>query len=88
MKIFLKPVFVKIPRDNKTNKPIGFCFVLPDYNHVFKKTKGRIRIVKFLLERKKITKARGMMQNYSLLTSVLSAENIEMNGTPFVEITN
>ena len=35
-----------------------------------------------------IEKARGMMQNYSLLTSVLSAENIKMNGTPFVEITN
>jgi len=35
-----------------------------------------------------VEKARGMMQNYSLLTSVLSAENIEMNGTPFVEITN
>ena len=35
-----------------------------------------------------IEKASGMMQNYSLLTSVLSAENIEMNGTPFVEITN
>tara|TARA_B110000003_G_scaffold83922_1_gene85903 strand:+ start:50458 stop:51345 length:888 start_codon:yes stop_codon:yes gene_type:complete len=34
-----------------------------------------------------IEKAGGMMQNYSLLTSVLSAENIEMNGTPFVEIT-
>ena len=35
-----------------------------------------------------IEKARGMMQNYSLLTSILSAENITMNGTPFVEITN
>jgi len=35
-----------------------------------------------------IEKASGMMQNYSLLTSVLSVENIEMNGTPFVEITN
>ena len=35
-----------------------------------------------------IEKASGMMQNYSILTSVLSAENIEMNGTPFVEITN
>ena len=35
-----------------------------------------------------IEKARGMMQNYSLLTSVLSAENIKMNGTPFVELTN
>jgi effector-binding domain-containing protein len=35
-----------------------------------------------------IEKARGMMQNYSLLTSILSTENITMNGTPFVEITN
>ena len=35
-----------------------------------------------------IEKASGMMQNYSLLTSILSVENIEMNGTPFVEITN
>ena len=35
-----------------------------------------------------IEKASGMMQNYSLRTSVLSVENIEMNGTPFVEITN
>ena len=35
-----------------------------------------------------IEKASGMMQNYSLITSVLSVENIEMNGTPFVEITN
>ena len=35
-----------------------------------------------------IEKARGMMNNYSLLTSVLSAENIKMNGTPFVEITH
>ncbi len=62
MKIFLKPDFVKIARENDTNKPIGFCFVLPDYNHVFKHTKGRIRIIKFLLERRKIKKARGMMQ--------------------------
>jgi effector-binding domain-containing protein len=35
-----------------------------------------------------IEKARGMMKNYSLLTSVLSSENITLNGTPFVEITN
>ena len=32
-----------------------------------------------------IEKARGMMQNYSLLTSVLSAENIEMNGCNLLE---
>ena len=35
-----------------------------------------------------IEKARGMMQNYSLLTGLLSAENIKMDGTPFIEITN
>ncbi len=35
-----------------------------------------------------IEKARGMMKNYSLLTSVLSADHLKMNGTPFVEVTH
>ncbi len=35
-----------------------------------------------------IEKAKGMMKNYSLLSSVLSEDHIKMNGTPFVEITN
>ena len=33
-------------------------------------------------------KARGMIQNYSLLNSFLSTDNIKMNGTPFIEVTN
>ena len=35
-----------------------------------------------------VEKARGMMKNYSLLTQVLSADQVKMNGTPFVEVTN
>ena len=62
MKFFLNPSLIKIARENKTNKPVGFCFVLPDYNQVFKKTKGRIRPLRILLAKRKITKARGMMQ--------------------------
>ena len=62
MKFFLNPTLVKIARENETNRPIGFCFVLPDYNQVFKKTKGRIRPLKILLAKRKITRARGMMQ--------------------------
>ncbi len=34
-----------------------------------------------------IGKARGMMKNYSLLSSVLAENNVELNGLPFVEIT-
>ena len=34
-----------------------------------------------------VEKARGMMKNYSLLTQVLSADQVKMNGTPFVEVT-
>jgi len=62
LKFFINPNLIRIARENETNKPIGFCLVLPDYNQVFKKTKGRIRILKILREKKKITKARGMMQ--------------------------
>ncbi len=62
MKIFLNPDFVRIARENDTNKPVGFCFVLPDFNQVFKKTKGRIRPLRILFGKRKINKARGMMQ--------------------------
>lgn len=62
LKFFINPNLIKIARENKTNKPVGFCFVLPDYNQIFKKTKGRIRILRIIIEKRKITKARGMMQ--------------------------
>jgi GNAT superfamily N-acetyltransferase len=62
MKFFINPNLIRIARENKTNKPVGFCLVLPDYNQVFKKTKGRLRLLKILIEKKRITKARGMMQ--------------------------
>lgn len=62
LKSFINPNLIRIARENGTNKPIGFCLVLPDFNQVFKKTKGRIRPLRILIEKNKITKARGTMQ--------------------------
>lgn len=62
MKAFINPKLVKIARENETNKPVGFCLVLPDFNQVFKKTNGKIRPLKMMYLKKKITRARGQMQ--------------------------
>jgi hypothetical protein len=62
MKMFLVPGLIRIARENKTNRPVGFCLVIPDFNQVFKKTKGKLRPIRFLLGKKHITKARGMLQ--------------------------
>ena len=62
MRIFINPKFVRIARENATDKPVGFCFVLPDFNQVFKKTKGKIKLIALLRGKKKITKARGTLQ--------------------------
>ncbi len=62
MRAFVNPKFVKIARENKTNKPVGFCLVMPDFNQVFKKTKGRILPLRILYYKKRITRARGQMQ--------------------------
>lgn len=62
MKAFINPNLIRIARENETNKPIGFCLVLPDFNQVFKKTKGKIKPIRMMLLKKKITKARGTMQ--------------------------
>jgi hypothetical protein len=62
LKSFINPGLIRIARVNETNRPIGFCFVLPDYNQVFKKTKGKLRLFTILREKKRISKARGMMQ--------------------------
>ncbi len=62
MKLFINPELIKIARENKTNKPIGFCLILPDFNEVIKKTKGRFRPIKYLLLRKKIERVKGTLQ--------------------------
>ena len=62
MKAFINPKLVKIARENGTNKPVGFCLVMPDFNQVFKKTKGRIRPLYMMYLKRKITRARGQMQ--------------------------
>lgn len=62
MKPLLNPSLVKIARENESNKPVGFCLVVPDFNQVLKKTKGKIRPLRMLYEKRKITKARGQLQ--------------------------
>jgi hypothetical protein len=62
LKLFINPNLIKIARENITNKAIGFCLVLPDFNQVFKKTKGRIRPIRMIIAKSKISKARGTMQ--------------------------
>lgn len=62
LKPFINPKFIKIARETKTDIPVGFCLVLPDFNQVLKKTKGKIRPLRMYLLKSKITKARGTMQ--------------------------
>ncbi|MCK5732401.1 MAG: hypothetical protein KAH13_05240, partial [Tenericutes bacterium] len=62
LRMFLDPRLIKIAREKETDRPIGFIFCLLDYNQVFKKTKGKIKPIRMILYKKKITKARGMMQ--------------------------
>lgn len=62
MRLFINPRLVKIVRENESNKPVGFVLVLPDFNQIFHKTNGRIRPLKLLLNKRKITRARGQLQ--------------------------
>lgn len=62
MRLFLEPSLIRIAREVDTDRPVGFCFVLPDYNQIFHKTKGHLRPLRFLWGKRKIDKARGMMQ--------------------------
>lgn len=62
LKQFLNPNYIKIAREKDTRKPLGFCLVLPDYNQYFKITKGKIKILQFLLYRNKIDKVIGKLQ--------------------------
>ncbi|XMB67024.1 hypothetical protein RI065_00475 [Mycoplasmatota bacterium zrk1] len=59
---FINPKFIKIARENGTDKPVGFCLVMPDFNQVFNKTKGKIRPFRMMYYKRKITRARGQMQ--------------------------
>jgi len=62
MRVFLDRRIVMIAREGDTGKPIGFFFCLLDFNQVFKKLKGKFRPIRMLLEKKRITRVRGMMQ--------------------------
>lgn len=62
MRMFLDKRIIMIAREHDTRRPVGFFFCLLDYNQVFKKLKGKIRPIRMILGKKKITKVRGMMQ--------------------------
>ncbi len=62
MKLFINPDLIKIAREKDTLEPVGFCVVLPDFNQVFKKSKGRLNPFILLRPKKYINTARGMMQ--------------------------
>lgn len=62
LSMFLDRRIIFIARERESRRPVGFAFCLLDYNQVFKKTKGKIRPLKMLLAKKKINRARGMMQ--------------------------
>lgn len=62
LKLFINPDFIPIAFENNTGEPIGFCLALPDFNQLFKKTKGRIKPIYLLLNKQKINKVRGILQ--------------------------
>ncbi|MGD9909724.1 MAG: hypothetical protein AB7U79_03865 [Candidatus Izemoplasmatales bacterium] len=62
MKLFIRPEFIKIAREKETLEPVGFALVLPDFNQVIKKAKGKLNLYYFLRSKKYITRARGLMQ--------------------------
>lgn len=61
MKSFINPMFVVIAREQDTKHPIGFAFVLPDFNEVIKKANGNILLFP-LISKKIISKAIGKLQ--------------------------
>lgn len=62
LKRLIRPELVKIAREIDTQKPIGFCLVLPDFNQVFQKTKGRLLSIHLLRAKRIITRTRGVLQ--------------------------
>ncbi len=59
---FLDKRIIRIARVRDTGRPVGFCFCLLDFNQVFKKLNGKVRPLRMLCLKRKITKVRGMMQ--------------------------
>ena len=61
-KPLIKTEIVIVARERVTKEPIGFALCLLDYNQVFKITKGKLKLLKFLRARKYINRSRAMMQ--------------------------
>lgn len=61
-KMFIKNEYTVIAREKDSNKAVAFVMVSKDFSQVFIKMKGRFDIFKYLINKNKITKARGLVQ--------------------------
>ncbi len=62
LKPLIRTEIVIIARERLTKEPIGFALCLLDFNQIFKITKGKLKILKFLKAKKHINRSRAMMQ--------------------------
>lgn len=62
LRFFINPNLIIIAREKASGDPVGFCLVLPDFNQIFKKTQGKIKLFPFLFSKRYITRTRGIMQ--------------------------
>ncbi|MFA5006568.1 MAG: hypothetical protein WC509_03760 [Candidatus Izemoplasmatales bacterium] len=62
LRLFLDPKLVLIARREDSGEAVGFVFVMPDFNEVLKRTRGRIRPLAFLILRNRIRRVRGTLQ--------------------------
>ncbi len=62
VKFLVNPDFIKIARETTGGKAVGFCLVMPDFNQILRKTKGKIKPLVFLAQKNKIDSVRGILQ--------------------------
>ena len=91
----IKKPFFDIPIKKQSEKTItNFYEYLNDHLEDFKITFDGEADLKstycayVAIKGKQTDKARGMMKNYTMLANVLADNSVELNGPPFVEITN
>ena len=91
----LKKPFSDIPLKTQSSKTVKeFYSYLNDHIEEFRVTYDGESELKSTycayvpLKGKQSDKAKGMMQNYTMLASVMANHNVELNGPPFVEVTD
>ena len=91
----IKKPFIDIPIKQQASKTVSnFYEYLKEHLTEFKVTyNGKADLQSTYcayvpLKGKQSDKAKGMMQNYNLLASVMGNNNVKLNGPPFVEVTH